>query len=304
MKDMRKLLVAACVVALSGAMFAGCSSQQPAKESSEPASSAPVEATSAAVEAPAAGTQADLDALIAELEAVPSLAEAKSVTIEFAGNIALDMDQMAAAAAGSESTSTSELGKLEIPIAMTIMAEGTQEAGKIYMDAVTMGVPFQLYMTGENAVLVMNGEAYAGTLADFGMEQYSSMDAIMASNGNIKFDDYKAAIKSITKESVDGNSVYSVEVDPTLLAGQDAMNALSQLGLTGDAFAMNLTYIIGADGKVAESSVSISSPGFALDEIVLMHDYDTTVVPNAPEATKTAEDFQAAFAQATEQAAA
>ena len=294
MKNTKKFLAAACVIALSGALFAGCSSQQAASNTSTAEGGSSAAATSAEVQAPAAN-QAETDALIAELEAIPTIANLESATFEMKSNTVIDLAEIAAAVSEEGTSAAVGSGLMEVPVNMLVKASGMQENPTAYMNIDAMGIAFELYVNGDNAVLVMNGEAYAGTLADFGMSQYSDTEAVLTNNGATDFNTYKDAIESITKETAGDKTVYSVVVDVSKLANSEAVSSLASLGVTGEAAKIFLTYTVNADGQLCGSTSEIAGTGFSISGEAIIYDINSTVVPAAPETTKTVADYQAAM---------
>lgn len=296
MKGIKKYLVAACVLTLSVVLLAGCSSQASSSAASSSESGSESASSSAA-------SQASQEDLIKELEAIASADQSKSITINIDGTISIDSAKISqalsessgtsasasAASESAESTSASSSSAAEVPISMVIKADKSQEAFKMFMSVNVMGLPFELYIAGDDVVLVMSGQAYGGTLQDLealGMSQYGSLESAMSSTGAAaSFDQYKDAIKSVTKEEVNGETVYTVELDVSKIETEEVAGSLAQIGATGDVTAMTVTYIVGADGQLSSSTMDMSAPGFAISTTATLSDRDTTVVPDAPEAT-------------------
>lgn len=301
MKGIKKYLAAVCVIALSGVLLAGCSGQGSSSAASASASSA---SASASASASSAASQASTADLIKEIEAIPGLEDAKSVTIDMQGNISMDMSAIAAAVAESGSAASasasaasaaaSEAAVMDVPFSTLIKADNTQADPKLYMKIEAMTMPFELYINGNNAVMVIEGQAFSGTLDDLkaaGMGDYSSMESAIAASGASSFDAYKNAIDSITKESKNGQTVYTIVLDDSKLMDASTMSTLQSLGISGDASKITITYTVGADGKLVGSTMEMGGNGFAMTTDMKVSDYDTTVVPDAPAATQSFSDL-------------
>lgn len=302
MKSIRKYLAATCVLALSVVLLAGCSSQASSSAASSSASSASASASSAA-------SEASQEELINELESIAAAKQGKSATINIDGVISIDAAAMenaasessdssasaSAASASAESASASSSSVTEVPINMVIKADESQEPAKMYMDVSVMGFPIELYIAGDNAVVVMSDQAYGGTLQDLealGMSQYSSLENAMSSTGAAaSFDQYKNAIESITKEEVNGETVYTVVLDVSKIDNAQIASSLAQSGVAADLTEMTVTYTVNAEGQLASSTLKMSATGFTMETTATMSDVDATVVPDAPEATQSLSDL-------------
>lgn len=309
MKGIKKYLVAVCVLALSGVLLAGCSGQASSSAASASGSASASSASASASASASSASAASTEDLIKEIEAIPGLEDAKSVTVEMKGLISIDLSGMEAAlsesgsasSASADSASASAASTMDIPTDISIKVDKSQQPEKIYFSLDLMGIPFEMYITGDNVVLVMQGQAFGGTLQDLealGMSQYSSVESVMSSSGAGSFDQYKDAIKGITKETVDGDTVYTVLVDTAKVAGDDAMQTLAQSGITGDLNDFVLTYTVGADGKLAAASIEMTGTGFSFVQNLVFSDYDKTVVPDAPEATMNISEIAGAMGSA------
>ena len=316
MSKVTKYLAAVFVAALLGAMLVGCSGQQAA-------SSASASSSAAAEQTP--------DELIAELDAISKESEQyKSVTMDMTGTIKMDLSAMfsvedesgaasdasasAEAAASSDAAEASgeaaeadDSSVMEMPINTHAECDISDGTVNMHLNMNFFGADYEMYIKGENAILVINGEVASATLEELGMEQYASVDSIMKSQmGDMDLASMKDGIKSIEKSTEGDETVYKLVIDPkTFATSNEQLQSMSQMGADslGD---VNVTYHVNADGKVSAIDLSMSGMGFSSDIKVALTDYDSTVVAVAPEATMTYSELQekmGADVEALEQAA-
>ena len=279
MKGFKKYLLAVCVLALSGVLLAGCSGQA----SSSAASSS-------------ASAQQSTEELVAELNALGQSQDYKTVTMNMDGNVSIDTAALMGTSSSSSSAdassdaSSSSSSAIDVPMTILAKADKASDPAKMYLQMNMMGMDIEMYVTGENAVLVMGGEAIGGTLEEMGMANYGSIDDLMKSQGG-DFAKYQDAVKSITKEQVNGETVYHVVVDAQKAGANESLASLSQLGIDMTLDDMNIDYTVGADGKISKVDMTMTGTGFSSVMGMTFTDYDTTVVPDAPEPTASYSDL-------------
>lgn len=290
MRGYSKFLTALFVCALCGAFLAGCSGQS----ASSSASSASASATASASAASGASTED----LIKELEGLLDSSKPESVTIDIQSTISVDASAVAGASAGSQSSSAAsgEPSMSEITTSVLIKDDSSSDPEKAYLSLGFAQTPFEMYLTGEDVVIVAEGQAFSGKaneLADLGMGDYTSAGDVMNKNGAAEFATYKDAVESITKETVNGESVYTVVVDPSKIANDEATNPLASFSVTGEPAKINLSYTLDANGKMTSAVMEMSGDAFTFTTNAKFSDYGTTVVPDAPEATGSLSDLKA-----------
>ncbi len=141
----------------------------------------------------------------------------------------------------------------------------------------------EYYTTGEDAVYVMDGEAYSGTIDEFGMLQSDGVDEFLnVTFGNM--DKIIDSIETISKEETDGITTYtlSIDLEKYLGSADAATNCVMTIGIDGD-------------GRIVSETGSEASGDVSYGVNITFSDYDNTTVDPAPEATKTYDDFAAVY---------
>ena len=90
----------------------------------------------------------------------------------------------------------------EITTSVLIKDDSSSDPEKAYLSLGFAQTPFEMYLTGEDVVIVAEGQAFSGKaneLADLGMGDYTSAGDVMNKNGAAEFATYKDAVESITK---------------------------------------------------------------------------------------------------------
>ena len=302
MRKIAKYLAAVCVVALAGALIVGCSGQG---SSSAASSSASAQTT---------------DELIAELNDVTGFNNYKSVTMDMKGTMKIDYAAMlsddtesasaesasaesasaesaSAESASAASSEAAESTEMEIPLNISAKADMSGDTAKMYMNMDMLGQNMELYINGDNAVMVVMGQAVSATLEELGMSQYGSIESIMKSQGG-DFSQYKDAITSIEKSTENGEAVYKVSIDPSKVKPAETAGSLNQMAGADSIKSMNLTYRVDSSGHVTECDIDMQGKGFSSVINTALYDYDKTVVPDAPEATMKYSDLAGSSAAA------
>lgn len=280
MRKIAKCMAAVCALALFGALLAGCSGQASSSGSASSASG-----------------QQSTEELFAELQGLGN--DYKSVTMDMKGSVKVDYAAMtgtddaaaseSASAASAEASGSSESAsstEMEIPMNINAKCDLSSDPAKMYITMDLLGQNIEMYVTGDNAVMVMSGQAIGATLEELNMGQYGSIESIMKSQGG-DIDQYKDAIESIEKTTEGGETVYKVVCDPSKMASSgETSDTLSQLGTgIGALESAELTYRVGADGKLSAVDINIAGKGYSSVIESTLYDYDATVVPDAPEPT-------------------
>lgn len=287
MRKVAKYMVVVCVLALFGALLAGCSGQA---SSGSASSSASAQST---------------EGLLAELQGLNN--DYKSVTMDMKGNVTIDYaamlssddssesaaasdasaaasDASASAEASDASASSDSSTAMDIPLDINAKCDLSGDVVKMYMVMDMMGQNIEMYINGNDAVMVMAGQAIGATLDELNMSQYASIDSIMQSQG-ANIDQYKDAIQSIEKTTEGNETVYKVVCDASKISTSDTSSTLSQLGGAGSLNTLNLTYRVNADGQLSGFDINMAGKGFSSDMTATLYDYNTTTVPDAPEPT-------------------
>lgn len=273
MKRIGKYLAAVCVIALAGVLFAGCSNQ--GSSGSAAASSAAANST---------------DALIAELQAVADNNNYNSVTMDMKGTVKVDYAAMlgseeSSASASAEASSAADSSTvMEVPMNINAKCDKSSGTIKMYMVMDMMGQNIEMYINGDQAVMVVMGQAVSATLEELGMGQYGSIESIMESQGG-SFAKYKDAIKSIEKSTENGETVYKVSVDPTKVEQSDTSGTAAQAYGADSIDGLDMVYRVNSEGRLVGVDIDMKGKGFSSVINTTFTDYDSTVVPDAPEAT-------------------
>ena len=314
MKKVSKYLVALCAVALFGAMMVGCSGQAASSSSAAPE---PVKLTA--------------DELVAELDPIAKDNNYKSVTMDMTGNMKMDFAEMfglneeaatdasasaeaasaeaasaeaasaesasAEAASGEAASSEEESSVMELPIDTHAECDLSSGTVKMHLKMNMAGMDYEVYINGQDAVVVMGGKAAKATLAELGLEQYSSVDAIMKNQmGDVDLASLKPGIKSA--EKIEGEeTVYNVVLDPkAFVQSNEQLQTLQMMGEDSmDDIA--LTYRVNADKKLTGFDIVISGKGYSSDIDCTLSNYDSTTVPEAPQATMTLDELSDALGE-------
>ena len=330
MKNISKWLAALCAVALFGAMMVGCSGQ--AASSSSSAAPEPVKLTAdelvaeldpiakdnnyksvtldmtgtikmdfaemlglndeaASDEAASADTAAASAEAASTDETSAEAASAEAAATEAASDASASADAADAQAEGDDSV-------MEMPINTHAECDISDGTVKMHINMDMAGMQYELFINGQDAVVVMGGKAAKTTLAELGMEQYSSVESIMKNQmGDVDLSALKDGIKSAEKLEGADETVYTVTLDSKAFVKDNEQ--LQSLQMLGEDFMDDITmvYRVNADKKLSGLDISMSGKGYSSDIACKLSNYDSTTVPAAPEATMTLEELSEAVGQ-------
>ena len=190
---------------------------------------------------------------------------------------------------GEEGLDGSGSGSDVVSILAKCDRSGEKTRTQTELDA--LGQSGELYTNGDSAVLVFGEQAVGGTLAQLEMQQYIDIDSILQAFGC----DLAKNMDAVTdaESSAEGEeNVYKLVCDPErYLQSNASAEAFSKLGSNGKLDKVELTYRLGADGRLSGIDADVSGKGFAMKLTAKLTKYDETVVEDAPEPTMTYDEM-------------
>lgn len=298
MRRFAKHLTALFVISLFVALAVGCSGQQAASSGSTSSSGQPEEQTK--------------EQLIAELVDISNKNDYKSVTMDVDGEVSVDYsaltgsssessDKSASSSASSKSAdseksadakgSDESSSKMTIPMKINAKCDISSGAVNMYMNMNSFGQNIELYVKGEEAIMVMGDQAVSATLQQLGMSDYASVDSILESQG-ANLAAFQDSVESIEKTTEGDETVYKVVCDPKkFIESNKSLSSTQQLGGDLDLKSIDITYNVNADGLMTGFDIKMKGKGYSSDIKSKMYDYNTTEVPDAPEATMSYSDM-------------
>ena len=283
MKKVKGYLVAVCAMALLGALLVGCSGQSASSSGSASSGSASAQST---------------EDMLKEVVAASSEDAFKSVTIDMQGKITVNTDALmtsssessgSAPSASASSASADSSTGMTLPISILAKADGSGDQPKMYMTMNMMGQNAEFYVKGEQAVMVVAGQAIGGTLEEFGMQNYASVGTLMRSQ-NADITALSDAVQSIEKSTEGEDTVYKVTFDPAKLTSLMDSSSTSTYADLFKLTSADAVYRVNAKGIAYEIAMNMKGDGFSSDMDVKLSDFDTTVVPDAPEPSMNVKD--------------
>ena len=296
MKGIAKYVTAVFALALFAALACGCASNA----ASSGAASAPEQLTP--------------EELIAELQELSDQNDYQSVTMDMQGNMSMDLSAMfsvedadensdeasasseaADAAAADEgegaSDESSDDSSLDIPISIKALSDISSGKVKMYLTMNMLGQDIELYIDGDKAVMVVMGQAVEGTLEDFNMQSYSSIESIMQTQG-ANLDGIKDAIDTIEKTTEGSETVYTLSVDPSKVQSTAEEGQTSTMAQYSSMVSkIGIVYRFDASNKLTGLDIDMDGTGFTSSIKTTLSDYDATTVPDAPTDTVSYSDY-------------
>ena len=256
-------LIARNIVALLAAMLvvgaiAGCSSQASSTSASESSASASTASSTAKSE--------ELTNAIADLKATMTASPTyKSVTV---AEVNTSVEK------GSNGSSGAKSGSEPETIEATGVYKFDMSGDELKTSSVNemLGDVIEYYTDGSQAVFVMDGEAYSGTIGELGQALEYSTD--------------------MTKDETGDGAAYVLKLDPDKYAESDeTLGAMADAGVSFTDVTLSVRF--DADGHVAKLIRTANSEDGTYETTVEFSDFDNTIVDPAPEATKTYADLEA-----------
>lgn len=151
---------------------------------------------------------------------------------------------------------------------------------------------YKTYYDGQDMVCDFGGgDVFKATADELDEDEKALSVEAFESDLLGQFDSIVASASTIEKTSVDGGVLYTLTLDPKLLAKHDEELA----GMGADVSAATVSYEFDSDGRLVKLTSSQDTSFGVVDETVECSDYNSTVVDPAPETDRTLADHEAAL---------
>lgn len=271
--------------------LAGCGSQQSAASASASSNAASTEASSetSAVSASGVTTLTSEQAVDEIANLLVDSSGYKTVTITQT-NTVLPSNATATGSSASAESSSSNAAALEPFEVQTvykfdISGDNTKSNVSTSLD----GDKIVYYLDGDNVVADYGGgNIYGGTVKEFSAENYVAPSKVIEAGAG-ELADLGTAIISATSDTINGDTAYTLAIDPEKFAKVDETFAVSKQYL--NVSAVGVTYLFGPDNVLKSITYADTSDIGDTVRQIEFSDYDATTLESAPAATKTYQDL-------------